>query len=242
MTPTDPMLAKIRKLLAKAEDPGITSAEAELFTAKATQLIATYGVDQAMLAHAHGDRAAIGSRRVVLDAPYAADKADLLATIAVRLRCACVRGNWGNDGRREVSVHVFGHESDLARVEMLFTSLLVQSTTALARVRVPAHEHKAAFRRSWMAGFRQAVSTRLLQAERRAEQSAEAQHAGGASTSLVLADRSARVDEAMHQAYPFLQRGRPRTLSGGGGASGYAAGKRADLGGARVGGRRAIRS
>lgn len=242
MKSTDPMLAKIRKLLAKAEDPGITSAEAELFTAKATQLIASYGVDQAMLAHEQGDRAAIGNRRVVLDPPYAADKADLLATIAVRLRCACVRGSWGSDGRREISVHVFGHESDLARVEMLFTSLLVQSATALAQVTVPAHEHKAAFRRSWMAGFRQAVSTRLLQAERRAEQAAQAQHDGGASTSLVLADRSARVDEAMHQAYPHLHRGRPRTLSGRGGASGYAAGKRADLGGARVGGRQAIRS
>jgi hypothetical protein len=46
---TDPVLARVRKLLAKAEDP-CTRAEAEAFTAKATELIAKYGVDRAMLA------------------------------------------------------------------------------------------------------------------------------------------------------------------------------------------------
>ena len=46
---SDPLLARVRKLLAKAEDPACTPAEAEAFTAKATELIAKYGVDQALL-------------------------------------------------------------------------------------------------------------------------------------------------------------------------------------------------
>lgn len=235
MTPNDPMLAKIRKLLAKAEDPGTTTAEAELFTAKATELIAEYGIDQALLAHDHDQRDAIGNRKVVLDRPYAADKADLLSTVAVRLRCACVRRTDYRQGSKELSLHLFGHESDLLRVEMLFTSLLVQATTALARVPVPPWEHKAAFRRSWMAGFRSAISQRMLDAERRAEAVADSHRAPAtASTALVLADRDARVLDAMHDAYPRLSAGRRRTLSGSGGSAGFAAGRRADLGGSRV--------
>jgi hypothetical protein len=235
MTQNDPKLTKVRKLLAKAEDPAATSAESELFTAKAAELIAEYGIDQALLAHDHERRDAIGNRIVVLDRPFAADKADLLSTVAVRLRCACVRRTERRDGIRELSLHVFGHDSDLVRMEMLFTSLLVQATTALARVPVPPWEHKAAFRRSWMAGFRSAISQRLLDAEQRAETAAESRRSPDhASTALVLADRDTQVLGAMHDAYPLLSTGRRRTLSGSGGSAGYAAGKRADLGGARL--------
>jgi hypothetical protein len=235
MTQNDPKLTKIRKLLAKAEDPATTPAEAELFTAKAAELIAEYGIDQALLAHDHERRDAIANRIVVLDRPFAADKADLLATVATRLRCACVRRSEYRDGFKEISVHVFGHDSDLVRMEMLFTSLLVQATTALAQVPVPAWEHKAAFRRSWMDGFRRAISHRLLDAERRAEASAETRRLSDrVSAALVLADRDEHVRSAMTDAYPHLSRGRQRSLSGSGVGAGYAAGKRADLGGARI--------
>ena len=49
---SDAILDKVRKLLAKAEDPACTPAEAEAFTAKAAELIAKYGVDSALLAAA----------------------------------------------------------------------------------------------------------------------------------------------------------------------------------------------
>ena len=75
---TDALLARVRKLLAKAEDPACTPAEAEAFTAKATELIAKYGVDQALLAEADPARDPVGDRVVALDPPYALDKAGLL--------------------------------------------------------------------------------------------------------------------------------------------------------------------
>ena len=87
---TDPMLAKVRKLLAKAEDPAATAHEAEVYTAKAAQLIADYGIDRALLAAADPSRDPVGDRVVDLDPPYAADKAELLATVATRLRCKAV--------------------------------------------------------------------------------------------------------------------------------------------------------
>src|SRR6476620_3388504 len=239
MNDTDPILSKVRKLLALAEDPAATEHEAELYTAKATQLIADYGIDRALLACADPASDPVRDRLVTLDAPYAADKVDLLATIATRLRCASVRRTRHSDGAKELSVHLFGHASDLERTELLFTSLLLQSATALARTPVPPWEHKAAFRRSWLAGFRMAVGRRLADAEARAESAAADRYrTAGTSTALVLADRKEQAVSAMEATYPDHGTARPRSLSGSGRAEGWAAGQRADLDGTRLGGGR----
>lgn len=230
-----PMLAKIRKLLAKAENEATTPAEAELYTAKAASLIADYGIDQALLAADLPHSDLVGDRIVRLDAPYARDKAELLCDVAVRLRCRAVRMTDRRTGATEISVHLFGHDSDLARADLLFTSLLMQASTWLSRTPVPQWDHKAAFRRSWLAGFRMAISRRLDEAERVAESVAARRTAsGGRTLGLVLADRSREVSQALHQTYPRLRSARGRQLSGSGMAGGYAAGQRADLGGARV--------
>jgi hypothetical protein len=239
MNDDDPILSKVRKLLALAEDPAATTHEAELYTAKATQLIADYGIDQALLANADPASDPVGDRVITVDAPYAADKVDLLATIAGRLRCATVRRTSRHADGKELSLHLFGHRSDLGRAELLYTSLLLQSAHALARTPVPPYEHKAAFRRSWLAGFRMAVARRLDDAESRAETSAADRfRASGASAALVLADRTAEAVQAMETAYPALGTARPRSLSGSGAGQGWAAGQRADLGGTRIATRR----
>jgi len=238
MTTTDdhPILAKVRKLLALAEDPAATTHESETYTAKAAQLIADYGIDQALLAAADPAVDPVGDRVLRLDAPYAADKADLLSTVALRLRCQAVSRTRRTTAGKERSMHLFGHASDLERAELLYTSLLLQSATALARTPVPAGEHAAAFRRSWLAGFRMAIGNRLIEAEARAESQAATRFAdAGRSSSLVLADRSALVESTMQAAYPRLSTARPRSLSGSGIAEGWAAGQRADLGGRPVG-------
>lgn len=235
MTSTDPILAKIRKLLAKAEDQAATAEEAELYTAKATQLIADYGIDQALLSLDDPSHDRVGDGVVSLDAPYAADKAELLCEVAQALRCRAVLRTKRGVGGKELSVHLFGHESDLVRTDLLFTSLLLQATTGLARTPVPAREHKAAFRRSWLAGFRMAITRRLAASEQRAEAAAEERcRATGSSAALVLADRSGRVVDAMRREYPSLGRARPRILSGSGLPQGWAEGHRADLGGSRL--------
>lgn len=230
----DDILAKVRKLLAKAEDPAATAEEAETYTAKAAELIATYGIDRALLAQEDPSSDIVGDRVVVLDAPYARDKAGLLAQVAMNLRCRAVQRTRYPDGAKELSVHLFGYESDLMRSELLYTSLLLQATSILARTAVPFGETAAAFRRSWLAGFTGAVARRLAEAEARAErEAAGTEQEGGvpSSVALVLADRSAVVDTAVADEYPRLSRGRRRSLSGSGGRSGWLAGQRADLGG-----------
>jgi hypothetical protein len=238
MPETDQLLAKIRKLLAKAEDPAATAEESETYTAKAAQLIADYGIDAALLAADTPGLDRVADRVVVLDAPYARDKAQLLCDVALRLRCRAVMlTRPGGRGAAQHSVHLFGHRSDLARADLLFTSLLMQATTRLARTPVPPWEHKAAFRRSWQAGFRMSISRRLAEAEARAERGATGRTTtGGVSTGLVLADRGAEVDRALSDTYPRARTARPRRLSGAGVRDGLLAGQQADLGGTRLAG------
>ncbi|HEX6873696.1 MAG TPA: DUF2786 domain-containing protein [Micromonosporaceae bacterium] len=230
---TDTMLEKVRKLLAKAEDPGCTPAEAAALNDKAAELIAKYGVDRALLAVARPDSDPVGDRVIEVLAPYALDKAGLLATVASALRCRSVRRKeWVGHGYG-YSMHLFGFASDLERVELLYTSLLVQASYGLAMAAVPEYETVAAFRRSWLVGFTQAIGERLRSAERRAAASAQHQ-ADGSSFALVLADRGAQVDRRLEEVYPRLRAAQPRRLAGSGLGGGYAAGQRADLGGSRL--------
>ena len=238
--PTTVVLAKIRKLLAKAEDPAATPEEADTYTAKAADLVASYGIDRALLAEEVPESDVVGDRAVVLDAPYALDKASLLSAVAHALRCQAVRRirYVGPDARKQVSIHLFGYESDLFRVELLFTSLLLQATSRLARTTAPPYESLAAYRRSWLAGFTGAVTQRLRAAEEEAGRVAEGARAEDRpqerSVALVLVDRSRAVAQAVDSEYPRLRTASARSLSGSGGASGWAAGQRADLGGRPV--------
>jgi hypothetical protein len=218
--PADPLLGRVRKLLAKAEDPACTPAEAEAFTAKAAELIAKYGVDQALLAGTDPALDPVGDRVVAVDPPYSRDKAGLLGTVAIALRCRAVHLERSGTAR----VHLFGHAADLERVELLFTSLLVQAAHGLAAAEVPSFEHPAAFRRSWLAGFTEAIRARLTAAERDAA-------AGAPGAELILVVRTELVDRRRDETYPNLTRLGPRRLAGTGRRQGYAAGRTADLGG-----------
>ncbi|MET8906216.1 DUF2786 domain-containing protein [Micromonospora sp. NPDC004551] len=224
---SEAMLSKVRKLLAQAEDPACTPAESAAFMAKATELIARYGVDRALLAAREPATDPVGDRVVEVVAPYARDKAGLLAAVADPLRCRCVRRQRGGG----FDLHLFGFASDLERVELLFTSLLVQAAHGLAGATVPAGEHPAAFRRTWLAGFAHVVAERL----RTAEAGAVAE-SGAPSVALVLADRSDRVQRRLAEVYPRLRTAPRRRLAGSGFGPGAAAGRRADLGGTGVAG------
>jgi hypothetical protein len=216
-TAPDPLLARVRKLLAKAEDPACTPAEAAAFTAKATELIAKYGVDQALLGAGRPDP--VGDRIVTAEPPYARDKAGLLAVVALAMRCRVVH----LDRRGRTRSHLFGHGPDLQRVELVFTSLLVQAAHGLAAAVVPGGEHPAAFRRSWLVGFTEAIRARLQESERSAA-------AAVPGAQLVLVDRTALVERRRDEVYPRLARPAPRRLRGGGRGQGYAEGRKADLG------------
>jgi uncharacterized protein DUF2786 len=230
-------LDTVRKLLAKA-DGAATPAEAEVYTAKAVELMARHGIDEALLGAAAPHRDEVATCRIPVADPYSAGKARLLAWTANALRCRAVLHEAG--GGRVAAVTVLGFASDRARVELLYTSLLLQASAQLARQR-PAWvgESVAAYRRSWLHGFAVRVHQRLVEAEARAAESAaraspSSGPSAGPSVALVLADRRARVDRAYAEAFPQIGRARHARLSGSGYAAGTQAGARADLGGRPV--------
>ena len=231
------LLERVRKLLAKAEADGVTTAEAQALTAKAAELMAKYGIDRALLAARQPDTDKPGNRIVDIYNPWARVQAHLLCGLAAALRCQCILLPC-EAGQR---VHMFGYASDLERADVLYTSVLVQMWHGLVATDVPAGARSVrAWRRSWLLGFTAAVIARVRAAEQNAERSAAAAPAGDRSptAALVLADRALVIRQHVARAYPVTRTAR-LTYSGSGYGDGYAQGKRADIGAGRVGGRRA---
>jgi hypothetical protein len=237
-------LAVVRKLLAKAEG---AATEAEAYNAMARRLITEHGIDVAVLAaDGNGPADVIGGTRIAMTNPYSPEKARLLGWIASALGVRSVLHHHTPSNIRAVTI--FGYESDRARVELLYTSLLLQASSQLSVARpqpTPAQQWEAlrygrplpslaAYRRSWLHGYATEVHRRLVAAQEAAVAHRDATTSqagtGGPSTALVLADRSALVDRAYAEAFPTLGKSRRRTLSGSGMGDGIRAGSRADLG------------
>jgi len=231
------LLERVRKLLAKAEAEGVTTAEAQALTAKAAELMAKYGIDRALLAARQPDTDKPDNRIVEIYNPWARVQAHLLCGLAAALRCQCIL----LPSRAGQRVHMFGYASDLERADLLYTSVLVQMWHGLIATDVPAEAASVrAWRRSWLLGFAAAVIARVRAAEQSAEQSAAAAPArdGSAGAALVLADRALVIRRNVTRSYPHTRTARV-TYTGSGYRDGYAEGKRADIGAGRVRGRRA---
>jgi hypothetical protein len=241
MSTENPKLDTIRKLLAKAERAG-TPEEAQTYTEKAVELMARHGIDAALLAASGDVPDEIGATRITVSDPYSAGKARLLGWTAAALRCRAVLHQ--ASGGRVAAVTVFGFASDREQVEVLFTSLLLQATSQLTRIRPEARprrwqqENVAAYRRSWLHGFAVSVHRRLRATQARVTEEATSAPETGTGTALVLADRSDRVDTAYAEAFPTLGKGKRPRLTGSGFDHGAEAGRRADLGQRRVGANR----
>lgn len=233
-------LERIRKLLAKAEKAGTTE-EAEIYNEKAAELMARHSIDSAMLAAGEPDRDRVGVRRLDMTDPYSKEKATLAGGVATAMNCRIVSHAGSRRGQIS-SVTLIGFESDLNRVELSYTSLLLQATRSVVRQRPPAWsgESTAAFRRTWLIGFAAEVHRRFSEAAERAASDHDSTRAEGRpSAEIMLADRKSLVDRTLSERFPTLRKPPPRRLAGSGYLAGVSAGRRADLGQTRVGGSRA---
>src|SRR5438067_371059 len=228
------VLDRVRKLLAKAEHPGTPVEEAQAFSAKASALMAAYAIDQALLQAAAPSSAAPIVRQFEVDPPYAMPRAVLLDRVARAHRVRVVIGPDRPSGRRQCSL--VGFPVDLEVVEVLFTSLLLQASSAMVHASTESSRPKA-FRRAFLLGYAEVIGGRLATVQQQTGAEADRERSG---TALVLADRADRVDRALEAEFPRLRSLRMSTSSGGGLSAGRAAGARADLSslGARVPGAR----
>jgi hypothetical protein len=229
----DPVLEKVRALLAKAESTSFV-AEAEAFTAKAQQLIARHAIDVAVLAV--GDTAdAPSAVRLAVDDPYADPKSFLLQVVAQSGRCRAAF-------HPSIAMStVVGFPSDIAGVEMMFTSLLVQAQAALAAAARTAPAGSRPRSRVFRSSFLEAYASRIgqrLQAINDATV-AESTAERGPSILPALLAREAEVDDALDDLLGTLTtKVSRRTYDAAGWASGAVAADNAQLGGVVEGGPR----
>jgi hypothetical protein len=211
------ILEKVRALLAKAESTTFPE-EAEALSAKAQELMARHAIDDAMVGGGGNDDVPSGLRLSV-DDPYARAKSILLAEVAAANRCRavlCVGLGFST---------VFGFESDLEFVDVLYTSLLVQATSAMvaagSQVDRYGRSRTRSFRQSFLLAYASRIGHRLREADDAARAAAEVEY--GEALLPVLADRSAAVDAARDAAFPGAVT-RPVSVTN---AAGWAAGSAA---------------
>jgi Protein of unknown function (DUF2786) len=201
------VLTRVRGLLAKAESTTFAE-EAEALTAKAQELMARHAIDLAMLdasAPVHGQPEA---RRVHLDDPYVDAKSSLLSAVARENRCSAVFSPGFGFST------VFGFESDLDFVELLFTSLLTQATSSMVtadrQVDRAGRSRTRSFRQSFLISFAHRIAERLHEANEAAAQQAQADL--GDAFLPVLATRAAQVENLVESTFTNL-RSRKVTIS-----------------------------
>jgi Protein of unknown function (DUF2786) len=192
------VLGRVRALLAKAESTEF-AAEAEALTGRAQELMARHSIDYAVLAAASGSAEPPSGRRVFLENPYEGPKAILLDLVAAANRCQAV---WHKSLGLST---VLGFPSDLDGVELLFTSLLVQATTAMTQAGAQRDAHgrsrTRSFRQTFLSSYAQRIGERLAESTGAAQKQAAAESPG---TDLVpvLAARDSAVDQAVDEMFP----------------------------------------
>jgi hypothetical protein len=195
----DLLLNRVRALLAKAEATEF-AAEAEVFTAKAQDLMTRHALDEALL-HGAAEQIEVEVRRVHLRSPYTAAKVLLLDAV-------------GRANRTKVIfldafdiATVVGTPVDVDQVEMLFTSLLIQATRAMAEAgasRSGSFDRSATFRRSFLSAYAVRIGERLAEADRQATASY------GTELVPVLQRQTEAVEDEFSRLFPST-----RTMRGG---------------------------
>ncbi len=223
------LLARVQALLAKAEATEFAD-EGEALAAKAQELMTRHAIDASML----DPELAAGTaeaRRLGIEDPYARQKVSLLSVVARANRAQTIY----SPGL--ACCTVFGMPQDLALVELLYTSLLLQATRVMLAQGTTRDEHGRAttrsFRTSFLAAFAGRIGERLTRASEVATAEAERQY--GSALLPVLARRNDAVDELVRQLVPRARTMRATSVSDGRGwRAGISAADAADLGGQRL--------
>ena len=201
------MLSKVRSLLAKAESTEFV-AEAEAFTAKAQDLMTRHAIDEALLAADAGESYDVHGVRVLIDQPYAMEKATLLHAVADANRVTAVWNEFAS------CVTLVGLAVDVEQVDLLFTSTLVQATRSMTQAALSG----AAYRRAFLHAFATRIGQRLTSSSEHAVASY------GSALVPVLERQEQAIAEEVDRLFPHLTSGSRRRRFD---ARGWEAGTRA---------------
>lgn len=232
----DRALRRIRAALELSLDEGATKEEREHARETAMRLMSLYGIEHAHLVADGKATDEIGVTKIELTDPYSFAKGRMLGFIADALRCKPLFTR--SRGQRYEEMTIVGAASDRERVEMLYTSVLVQAYQGLGRVSGPSAARTKVLRSSYLVAFGHRVGERLTEIERATI--AEDVVSSGTGAEVVLVDRKAQVEVAFDALFGGTTKtvGKSRRYSESAWRAGVDGANRADLGQSRVGGGR----
>ncbi|WP_395159139.1 DUF2786 domain-containing protein [Ilumatobacter sp.] len=233
--PTADLLVRVRKLLDKAE--GTSNAhEADAFSRKAAQIIATHRIDPARLVEIDlSDELRVREFELGRGA-YVRARLSLLQSVA-EVHDVRVVFESRPDGTVAMAA---GFRSDLDVVEVLYNSLHQQAASQMARERRGTPAATQRFRRSFLFGFAEKIRQTLRDSQAVAAGSVRAVDDSGRRELAVLS-RNARIDDFAGTAFGRVRTARaPSAAQAGGWDAGSVAASRADVGRSRLSGRRSI--
>lgn len=219
------MIERVRKLFAKAEST-TSQHEAEALFAKAYELLAKHGIEEAMARGTSDESGQIDTWTFTAKGSYKLDQIHLVYAVAKALHCDGVRSG--------DSVILYGAKRHLTRVEMLAGFLAAYMLGNLASLPTPLGVHATTYRKSAMTAFHRTVAKRL----REAEASAMDDAGDRTSTEIVLVSDAEKASNAMHEAHPRLGAATKRRGSTVGFEAGESHGNRVDIGGTSLSGGR----
>jgi hypothetical protein len=217
---SDPVLVRIRALLAQAESTSF-EAEAIAFTAKAQELMTRHAIDVALVTGGAGlPHEQPVQIRVPIDPPYADAKSLLLQIVAEAGRCRAVFHP------RVALSTIVGLPGDVAGVELLFTSLLIQAQTALADAarhsQAGGRTRTQSYRSAFLLAYSGRIRDRLTEINEAVYAEVEAEQ--GSAFLPVLRAQSDVIDEFMSTQFGEMV---SAPVRGGYDAAGWASGRAA---------------
>ena len=215
----DPVLERVRALLAQAESTTYP-AEAEAFTAKAHELMTRHAIDAALVTGAVVDHGWVTAIRLAIDEPYLDTKSLLLQIVATNSRCRTVFHS------AYAMSTIVGASADVAAVELMFTSLLLQAQHSMfaeaSGTQAGSRQRSAGYRASFLFAYANRIGERL--AEINAEVAADVAERTGVDVLPVLASRSDEIETEVQRLFGDLSSHRVRA---GWDAAGWGSGRRA---------------
>jgi hypothetical protein len=231
------IIDRITKLLAQAEHPNTGQAEAEIFMAKAQELMTEHAIDQLKLRAAGRvqDDRPVTVRIRVAKTWFRPDVA-LCGAVADANDCRLYYNSpssWDSHGY----LNIVGFPEDVENVQLLYSSLLIQLARFTRGMKAPWWEtvSDSSYKRSFRYGFAVGIGMRLA-AARETTLKEEPEYEGTLLPALV--DKEAEVDAAMPE---NMKSGRSVTLSSREATrAGIEAADQADVGSPRIGSQAAV--
>lgn len=234
------MLQRVRKLMDKASATSNVH-EADAFARKAAELVARHRIDPHRVADIdnHDD---LVVREIPLGrGAYVRARLALLMAVAATHDTRVVFGATPTG----TVAHLAGHVSDLDVVELMYHSLHTQAAARVASQRRATPAATQQYRRSFLFGYADRMGVLLADTRRDAEAAVVASALDGCvrTTQMAIVDRSRRVDEFAKESFGRVRTARaPGPAQANGWRAGADAANRADVGRARLAGRRALGS